>query len=154
MIYSFRPSTNISIRPHTILKTVLWVTLYSIHLWVPPSISSTGDKQENGEREITCWGKRGRGGGARSRFVRPQESLALYKSFNTLWYWRETARIRVTTTIGVGFIYVLENWRKRIRYLLQVPNSDILTAIDCFAFRCESKFWYQLLFLNKCNWLL
>ncbi len=45
----------------------------------PPSlssVSSTGDTQEDWERETTCWRERGR--------TKRQESLVLYKSFNPL----------------------------------------------------------------------
>ncbi len=48
-----------------------------------PSVSSTSDTQEDRERETTCWQEEGKGRG-RSQIVRPQESLVLYKSFNTL----------------------------------------------------------------------
>jgi hypothetical protein len=50
----------------------------------PVGISSTGDTQEDRERETTHWQERGREW-ARSQIIRPQESLVLYKSFNTLW---------------------------------------------------------------------
>ncbi len=52
----------------------------------PLSVSTTGDPRE--ERLVSCWRKR-RGewrGWAWSRIIRPQESLALYKSFYTLCY--------------------------------------------------------------------
>ncbi len=40
------------------------------------------DKQEDWEREITWWRERG---GVRSQIIWWQESLILYKPFNTLW---------------------------------------------------------------------
>ncbi len=54
---------------------------------LPPllSLSTTGNAQNDWDRETTFW--RERGGGewlARSRTIRPQESLILYKSFNAL----------------------------------------------------------------------
>jgi hypothetical protein len=53
----------------------------------PLSVSkSTGDTQEDRERETTCWQEgRGRGWG-KGKITRPQESLALYKSFDTRWW--------------------------------------------------------------------
>ncbi len=45
-----------------------------------PSVSSTGGTQEDWERETTCWRQREEGG----KIKQPQESLALYKWFNTL----------------------------------------------------------------------
>jgi hypothetical protein len=48
-----------------------------------PSVSSTGDTQEDWEKKPTWWQKGG--GRGRSRIIRPQESLVLFKSFNTLW---------------------------------------------------------------------
>ncbi len=53
-----------------------------------PSLFSklTGNTQEDLERETTCWGERGKGGGRGAEsYVWPQESMVLYKSFNTLW---------------------------------------------------------------------
>ncbi len=50
-----------------------------------PLASLTGDTQKVWERETTCWGKSRTRGWARSRIIRPQESLILNKSFNTLW---------------------------------------------------------------------
>ncbi len=48
--------------------------------------SSTDDTQEDWERETSCWREREGGRGcARSPIIRPQESLILYKPFNTLW---------------------------------------------------------------------
>jgi hypothetical protein len=49
-----------------------------------PSVSSTGDTQEDWERETTCWRDEGELGWARSRIIRLRESLLLYKSFNIL----------------------------------------------------------------------
>ncbi len=49
----------------------------------PVSIRLSGDTQDDWEREVICW-KGGRGLG-RSQITRQQESLVLYKSFNTLW---------------------------------------------------------------------
>ncbi len=53
-----------------------------------PSISSTGDTQEDWERETACWREGGgiRGWG-RSRIIRPWESLVLYS-------WSKTKRNR------------------------------------------------------------
>jgi hypothetical protein len=50
-----------------------------------PSVSSTGDTQEDWVRETTFWRDRGARGWMRSR-KRPQECLILYKPFNTLWF--------------------------------------------------------------------
>ncbi len=50
-----------------------------------PSVSSTGGTQKDWERDTSCWRERVRRGWARNRIIRPQESLVLYKSFNTLW---------------------------------------------------------------------
>ncbi len=44
-------------------------------------LSSTGDAQEDGERETSCWRESGERGWTRSCIRRPQESLVLYKSF-------------------------------------------------------------------------
>ncbi len=46
-----------------------------------PSVSSTGDTQEDWERETTCWRERGGGGGWGATAKR----LVKYKSFNILW---------------------------------------------------------------------
>ncbi len=51
-----------------------------------PSVSSTDDTQEDWQRVNTCRREREWKGWARSRIMRPQESLVLYKLFNTLWY--------------------------------------------------------------------
>ncbi len=48
-----------------------------------PSVSSTSDTQEDWERETTFWREKG-GGWVKSQIIRPQESLGLYESFNTL----------------------------------------------------------------------
>jgi hypothetical protein len=62
------------------LSRSLMILLLTHHL------PSEGDTQKDWERETTCWRQRGVGlGCARSRIIRPQESLVLYKSFNTLW---------------------------------------------------------------------
>ncbi len=54
------------------------------HFPVSNWVSSTGDTQEDWERETNCWRERGRGWG-RSQIIRRRESLILYKSFNTLF---------------------------------------------------------------------
>ncbi len=46
-----------------------------------PIVSSTGDTQEDWEREKTCWRERA---WPSSRIIRPEESLVFYKSFNIL----------------------------------------------------------------------
>jgi hypothetical protein len=52
-----------------------------------PSVGSTGNTLEYWERETTRWRESGQcRGWARSRIIRPQESLVLFKSFNTLWH--------------------------------------------------------------------
>jgi hypothetical protein len=50
-----------------------------------PSVSSTDDTQEDGKDRQFVDGIWGEGGWARSRIIRPQECLALYKSLSTLW---------------------------------------------------------------------
>jgi len=50
---------------------------YDLAPCCPPPSPSTGDPQEDRERDTTC--SRERGGGARSRITLPQESLAPYK---------------------------------------------------------------------------
>ncbi len=50
-----------------------------------PSVNSTGDTQEDWERETSCWRER-RGAGERvSRIIWSQESLVLFEPFNILW---------------------------------------------------------------------
>ncbi len=61
----------------------------------PPPVSSTSDTQEGWERETTC--SRERGGWARSRIIRPQEGLVIYKSFKTLWLYRQTIQLICST---------------------------------------------------------
>jgi hypothetical protein len=55
-----------------------------------PSVSSTSESHRKTEkkRQLSDW--RGGKGWARSRILRPQESLVLYKSFNTLWFVQST----------------------------------------------------------------
>jgi hypothetical protein len=48
-----------------------------------PSVSSTGDTQE--ETETTCWRKTG--GWVRNQIIRRRQSLVFYKSFNTLCFY-------------------------------------------------------------------
>ncbi len=52
------------------------------------SLNLTGGTQKDWERNTTCWRENGGGGRgrARSRIIQQQDSLALCKSFNTLWY--------------------------------------------------------------------
>ncbi len=50
-----------------------------------PSVSSTGDTQEDWERETSCWRERRRAGERVSRIIWSQESLVLYEPFNILW---------------------------------------------------------------------
>ncbi len=50
-----------------------------------PSVSSTGDTQQDHEKKTSCWRERGGRGWARSGIIRTQEYLVLYKLFNTLW---------------------------------------------------------------------
>ncbi len=49
-----------------------------------PSVSSTGDPEEDWEREKTCWRERSEEWG-RSQIIRRRENLVFYESFNTLW---------------------------------------------------------------------
>ncbi len=59
----------------------------------PPHPSSKLDQRNIGrtEKKIELADGRGRRGWARSRIIRPQERLILYKSFNTLWFTRTSA---------------------------------------------------------------
>ncbi len=52
----------------------------------PSTHLPSGDTQEDWEKETTCWRERGGKVWARSRTIRPQDCLVLYKLFNTLWY--------------------------------------------------------------------
>jgi hypothetical protein len=67
------------------LLAVVWFGSYSPASHSSPSVSSTDDTEEGWERETTFSRGKGGGGWARSRCIRPQESLVLYKSFNTFW---------------------------------------------------------------------
>ena len=65
---------------------IIWLLAHPHPLPPLPSVSSTGDTQEDWERQKTWWqGWRWRGW-ARSRIIWPQESLVLYKSFNAAWF--------------------------------------------------------------------
>ncbi len=58
-----------------------------LHLLPPPllqSVSLNGNSQEVWERETACWRESGRKGVGEESIIRLPESLALYKSFNTL----------------------------------------------------------------------
>ncbi len=64
------------------LLAVVWFGSSPTHS--PPVSKLTGETQEDWEREATYWlRERGRGLG-RSLVLRPQDSFALYKLFNTL----------------------------------------------------------------------
>ncbi len=60
-----------------------------LYAWAPPPppalpATSTGDAQEDWERETNYW-REGMKRWGRSKIIRKWESLVLYKSFNTLW---------------------------------------------------------------------
>jgi hypothetical protein len=66
-----------------------------------PSVSSTGDTQEDWERE-TSWRERGAEGvGGRSQTMRRRESQVLYKSFNTLWPHLSPLYLHLTTRLAL-----------------------------------------------------
>jgi hypothetical protein len=83
-----RSSYDLSPRPMTVLPLLL-------------SVISTGDAQEDCERETTDTLLMGGGGRvlARSRIIIPKESLVLYKSFNTLRVWERQGEGRIPNSL-------------------------------------------------------
>jgi hypothetical protein len=84
-----------------------------------PSVSSTGGTQEDWERETTpCCLERERGR-ARRWIIRPQESLVLCKSFNTLCS---------SPNMHAGRITAVQNSRHRELFFNQFASLEILLS--------------------------
>ncbi len=68
---------------YRVLGVLAVFALLAYPLPPPPPVSKhggNGNTQKDWDRETTCWRERG----GKNRIIRPQESLVLYKSFNTL----------------------------------------------------------------------
>ncbi len=65
---------------------IIWLLHHPLYPPLPPltSVSSTGDTKEDWKRDILLLGYEKREWG-RSQIIQPQDSLVLYKSFNTLY---------------------------------------------------------------------
>jgi hypothetical protein len=83
-------------------------SLFSLTPYPPPptSVSSTGDKQADWERENLLTGDRGEGW-SRSQIIRPQESLVLYILSNTLIEYRPTSAHK-RAALKIGFSQLLK----------------------------------------------
>ncbi len=83
-------------------------------------VISTSDTQEDWVRETTGWrtGEGGRGW-ARSRIIRPEKSLVLYKSFNTLWCQPSCQWVRFPPNIVHLIIFFA------LQYMLQQRGMEV-----------------------------
>ncbi len=69
-----------------VFLVVVWLGSFPLSFPPPPlpSVSWTGDTQEDWEGETTGWRER-EGGGGRSQIIRQRENLVLYNTVHTLW---------------------------------------------------------------------
>jgi hypothetical protein len=93
---------------------MIWLLVHPISPppLLPSVISTTGDTQEDCEKERQLVDCKGKGGDRRSRILRPQESMVLCKSFNTLLPRPSsfhplihTQRTRLAAPIGTSRLY-------------------------------------------------
>jgi hypothetical protein len=80
---------------------------------------------------LAYWRERGKGGRARSQIIRPRKSLALYKSFNTLW-----------TRPSYVHISSLLECQVQKRKFAPLSHMHSYTPIQC----CKSGFWILCFF--------
>jgi hypothetical protein len=102
---------------------------------------STGDTQEEWERETPCWRKRGERRWGRSQIIWRRESPVLYKSFNTLWWEGSPSFVRRENT-GTEII----------RILIRRKNTSTMYVVGC-TFHLNSVFIRHFYFVNM-NFLI
>ncbi len=101
------------------------------HASLSPVGKSTGDTGEDWQRETSCWWERGAEGGGRSRIIRPQESLVLCKSFNTLCV------VVIQAQTGT-FTYRLTKSKTKYPNILDAVAPPPPAAVGCFSSCCFS----------------
>ncbi len=103
-----------------------------------PSVSATGDTQEDRERETTCWRDMGRRRRARTRIMQPQESQVLCKSFNTLCSTHSRSENYLKRQSNLEVFLKKYNIGPDGNLTLPTFSNFVIKFVDIFAFLFES----------------